>query len=266
MKVLKIAGLIILGTGKLWCQDNTEPKKNNRLDFTANIQNNHLWRGLIITDKPVVMGNLSYAFDSEKKWKAGIWGASSLTDDNDGTHYKEINYYVQYSYGRLYIGLWNLFNSRNINTAVASEDPFHYSRTRTAHIIDLRTNYTFGSSLPLNIEADIMLYGGANAGEVILEPDGSYKKNKYSTYIQASYPVIAGQQVNLNAFIGAGFSLNDRNFLYGNSTNSFDIVNVGLKAGKTLKITEHYHLPVTMMTMWNPSKKYARIQLAATAF
>ncbi|MFC3160459.1 hypothetical protein ACFOEQ_20080 [Chryseobacterium arachidis] len=37
------------------------------MDFTANIQNNHLWRGLIITDKPVVMGNLSYALDKDKK-------------------------------------------------------------------------------------------------------------------------------------------------------------------------------------------------------
>ncbi|SFN49794.1 hypothetical protein SAMN05421594_3000 [Chryseobacterium oleae] len=266
MKVLKIACLIILGTGKLWSQENTEPKESNRLDFTANIQNNHLWRGLIITDKPVVMGNLSYAFDAEKKWKAGIWGASSLTDDKDGTHYKEINYYVQYSDGRLYIGLWDLFNSRNINTAVASEDIFHYSRTRTAHIIDLRTNYTFGPSFPLNIEADIMLYGGANAGEVVLESDGNYKKNKYSTYVQASYPVIAGQKVNLDAFIGAGFALNDRNFLYGNGKNSFDIVNVGVKASKTVKITEHYSLPVAMMAMWNPSNKYARIQLAATVF
>lgn len=141
-----------------------------------------------------------------------------------------------------------------------------YLRTRTARIIDLRTNYTFCHSLPFNIESDIMLYGGPNAGEVILEPDISYKKNQYSTYIQASYPFIAGQKVDLDAFIGSGFSLNDRNFLYGNSTNSFDIVNIGLKASKTLKITEHHRLPVTMMTTWNPSKKYARIQLAATAF
>jgi hypothetical protein len=109
-----------------------------------------------------------------------------------------------------------------------------------------------------------MLYGGANAGEVILEPDGSYKKNRYSTYVQASYPVISGQKVNLDAFVGAGFSLNGNTFLYGNGKNNFDIVNVGVKAGKVIKITDHYSLPVSMMAMWNPSNKYARIQLAAT--
>ncbi|MDC8106419.1 hypothetical protein ACNFU2_16125 [Chryseobacterium sp. PTM-20240506] len=266
MKKLLFICLIILGTGSLFAQDDTEVKDDGRLDFTANIQNNHLWRGLIITDKPVVMGNLSYALDKEKKWKVGIWGASALTDDKDGTHYKEINYYVQYSDGRLYIGLWDLFNSRNINTTVASDDIFNYSNRRTAHIIDLRTNYTFGPSFPLNIEADIMLYGGANAGEVVLKPDGSYKKNKYSTYVQVSYPVIAHQKVNLDAFVGGGFAINDSTFLYGNGKNSFDIVNVGIKASKALKITEHYTLPVSMMAMWNPSNKYARIQLAATVF
>ncbi|MCT4286869.1 hypothetical protein HZP25_09105 [Elizabethkingia anophelis] len=241
-------------------------EKAGRLDFTANIQNNHLWRGLIITDKPVVMGNLSYALDKNKNWKIGIWGASALANDSDGTHYKEINYYVQYSNKNFYIGLWDLYNSRNINTAVAVDDIFSYSRRRTAHIIDLRTNYTFGPKFPLNIEADIMLYGGANAGEVVLKQDGTYDKNKYSTYVQVSYPVIQSKKVNLNAFVGGGFALNDRNFLYGNGQSSFQIVNVGLRASKDVKITEHYTLPVSMMAMWNPALKYARIQLAATVF
>ncbi|WP_228377095.1 hypothetical protein [Chryseobacterium sp. FH2] len=111
-----------------------------------------------------------------------------------------------------------------------------------------------------------MLYGGANAGEIVLEQDGTYKKNKYSTYIQVSYPVIKDKKVNLDAFIGAGFALNNKNFLYGNGKNSFDLVNVGLKTSKSLKITEHYSLPVFMMAMWNPSNKYSRIQIAATVF
>lgn len=265
MKKLFIICLASMGMGGLFAQENTENIEDSRLDFTANIQTNHLWRGLIITDKPVVMGNLSYALDKDKKWKAGIWGASSMADDNDGTHYKEINYYVQYSDGKFYIGLWDLFNSRNINTVVASEDIFNYSNRRTAHIIDLRTNYTFGPSFPINLEADIMLYGGANAGEVVLEPDGSYKRNKYSTYVQASYPAIRNKKVNLDAFVGAGFALNDSNFLYGNGKNSFQVVNVGLKAGKTIKITD-YSIPVSMMAMWNPAHRYARVQLTATLF
>jgi len=266
MKKLLIICLASLGTGNLFAQENTETRDNGRLDFTANIQTNHLWRGLIITDKPVVMGNLSYALDKDKKWKIGIWGASSMTDDKDDTHYKEINYYIQYSDGRFYIGLWDLFNSRNINTEVASENIFNYSNRRTTHIIDLRTNYTFGPSFPINIEANIMLYGGANAGEVVLNPDGSYKRNKYSTYVQASYPVMANKKVNLDAFLGAGFALNDKNFLYGNGKSSFDIVNVGIKASKSLRFSEHYSLPVSMTAMWNPSNQFARIQLAATVF
>ncbi|WP_228377094.1 hypothetical protein [Chryseobacterium sp. FH2] len=139
MKKLLIFCLVLLGIGNLFAQENIENQENGRLDFTVTLQNNHLWRGLIITDKPVVMGNLSYALDKNKKWKTGIWGASALTDDKDGTHYKEINYYVQYSNGRFYIGLWDLFNSRSINTEIASDDIFNYSNRRTAHIIDLRT-------------------------------------------------------------------------------------------------------------------------------
>lgn len=78
-KILKGIFFLVLGTGKLLSQESAEAKesKEGRLDFTANIQNNHLWRGLIITDKPVVMGNLSYALDAKKKWKVGINNMSS---------------------------------------------------------------------------------------------------------------------------------------------------------------------------------------------
>lgn len=67
-KLLRLC-LIFLGIVGVSAQNSDSLKteeKAGRLDFTANIQNNHLWRGLIITDKPVVMGNLSYALDKIK--------------------------------------------------------------------------------------------------------------------------------------------------------------------------------------------------------
>jgi hypothetical protein len=46
-KILKGIFLLVLGTGKLFSQESSETgtAKESRLDFTANIQNNHLWRG-----------------------------------------------------------------------------------------------------------------------------------------------------------------------------------------------------------------------------
>ncbi len=46
---------------------------------------------------------------------------------------------------------------------------------------------------------------------------------------------------------------------------NFDIVNIGLTASKTLKFAE-LTIPVSTTTMWNPSTKIARVQLAVTLF
>lgn len=257
--------LIFLSLVRATAQNAGSPEES-RLQFTANIQNNHLWRGILVADNPVVMGNLSYALSKNKNLKIGIWGASAFANEKDGTHYREIDYYIQYSNENFYIGLWDSYNSRDVVAAYADDDVFNYSLKRTAHTLELRTNYTFGHKFPLNIEAGIMLYGGANAREVILKPDGEYDRNKYSTYVQMSYPVVHGKAIDLNAFLGGGFALSGESFLYGGGKGGFRIVNAGFKASKNIKITEQYTLPVAMLVMWNPTLGYARIQLAVTVF
>lgn len=235
-----------------------------KLDFSVNIQNNHLWRGLIVTDQPVIMGTLSY---KPAEWvEIGLWGASSLSRDTDDTLYKEVNYFVDFNYKNFHIGLWDLYNMRNIDPLFASDDIFNYSKKRTAHILELRSHYTFGPAFPLYLEFDVMLYGGANAGEVFLNPDGSYDKNRHSSYIEVAYPVVSYKGVDLSAFLGGGFGLNDKTHLFAGPKTGFQVSNIGVLAKKDVRITESYTLPVHMMMIWNPALKYARVQFAATLF
>lgn len=253
-------------------EDNGASAENDNLHLSAGIKTNHLWRGLIITDKPIVSGQLWYDLNKSKTLQLGIWGASAISNDSDDTHYKEINYYIQYADKGFSIGIWDLFNSRNINELIASDDIFNYSKDKTTHIIDLRTSYQFPEKFPLRVEADVMLYGGATAGEVKLNEKSEYDSNKYSTYIEISYPLISKGSVKLNGFLGGGFafnpgkrSLGQGTFLYGNGKNDFDIVNIGFSASKNIKVFSA-HIPLSFTTMWNPSNKYARIQFATTLF
>ncbi len=154
------------------------------------------------------------------------------------------------------IGLWDLFNTRG----VAAPDIWNYKKKETGHLLDLRTSVNFGESFPLTFEADVLLYGTGDT-----EPDGTDVKQRYSTYLQLSYPVVDNSKVNMSAFVGAGTVLNGDTHLYGDGKNSFDIVNMGLTASKTLKIGS-FSLPVSATTMWNPVQKYARIQLGITLF
>ena len=233
-----------------------EAKKT--VDFTANLQTNHLWRGLVITDKP--MAAVLTTFNPYKNgiFTFGFWGGTSFSNESDGSHYKEINYYVQLASRGFSIGLWDLFNTRGVD----KPDIWNYKKKETGHLLDLRTSYQFGATFPLRLELDMLLYGSGDTE--LKENTADEVKQRYSTYAQVSYDFHT-DFVNLTPFIGAGFSLNGETHLYGNGKHNFDIVNMGITAHKVVNIG-NWNMPVSATTMWNPSQKYARVQLAVTLF
>jgi hypothetical protein len=230
--------------------------KDNRLDFSVDLKTSHLWRGLIISDKPMAAVYIKLKLNTSGSFSTGFWGGMAFSNESDGTSYKEINYYLQYAKSGFSIGLWNLFNTRGVE----SPDIWNYNKETTGHILDLRTSYNFGESFPLILEANVFLYGSVDA-----QHTNSNFKQRNSTYVQVSYPLIKGSKVDVNGFLGAGFSLNGDTHLYGDGTRKFDLVNVGFNASKTVKFG-NYNLPVSVNTLWNPAVKYARVQLIAHLF
>ncbi|WP_405574906.1 hypothetical protein [Winogradskyella sp. Asnod2-B02-A] len=252
-KILVI--FVALFAVQMGCTQETA-SKDSLYDFNVDVKTNHLWRGLVITDKPMVAVFSKLRLNKSGSFTTGFWGGMSFSNEADGTSYKEINYYVQYAKNGLSIGLWDLFNTRSVE----SPDVWNYDKNTTTHLLDLRTSYTFNDSFPLRLEADMLLYG---SGDSQLN-DGD-REQRYSTYVEASYPIIGKSKVNINAFVGAGFSLNGDTHLYGDGEQNFDLVNVGFTAKKTLKFSE-LSFPVSATTLWNPSQKIARIQLAVSLF
>mgnify|MGYP003632675340 CR=1 FL=1 len=231
--------------------------KDSPIDFTIDLKSNHLWRGLIITDKPMLAVKTFITIDKSGNFTVGFWGGMSFSNESDGTYYKEINYYLQYARQGLSIGLWDLFNTRGVE----NPDVWNYDEKTTGHLLDLRTSYNFGKSFPLILEMDVLLYGSGDA-----QYDANEKlEQRFSTYVQVSYPVIHDSKVNLSAYTGCAFSFNGDTHLYGDGEQNFDLVNVGLTATKTLKFAD-LNIPLSATTMWNPSTKIARIQLALTLF
>ncbi len=230
--------------------------KDSPIDFSVDLKSNHLWRGLIITDKPMVAVFSKLELNESGSFTTGFWGGMSFSNESDGTSYKEINYYIQYVESGFSIGLWNLFNTRN----ASNPNIWDYDKETTGHLLDLRTSYYFGEDFPITLEADVLLYGSGDSQYNDLEFE-----QRYSTYVQVSYPLIKDSRVNLDGFAGVGFSLSGDSHLYGDGDQDFDLVNVGLTASKTVALGS-YHLPVSATTLWNPSLKFARVQLSMTLF
>jgi hypothetical protein len=230
--------------------------KDSPLDFSVDLKTSHLWRGLIISDKPMAAVFIKLKLNKSGSFSTGFWGGMAFSNESDGTSYKEINYFLQYAEGGFSIGLWNLFNTRG----VVSPDIWNYTKETTGHILDLRTSYSFGESFPLSLEANVFLHGSIDA-----QYTNFNFEQRYSTYVQVTYPLLKESKVNVSGFVGAGFSLNGDTHLYGDGTRNFDLVNVGFTASKTVKLGNH-NLPVTVNTLWNPSVKFARVQLIVQLF
>ena len=254
-KIILLVLVAVLSIQMGFAQEEEKELIDSPVDFTVNLQSNHLWRGLIITDKPVIMVFTSLKLNESGSFTTGIWGGMAISNESDGTHYKEINYFMQYAKNGFSIGLWDLFNTRG----VVNPDVWDYKKETTGHLLDLRTSYNFGEKFPLTLEADVLLFG---SGDGQYAEDGEFEQ-RYSTYVQVTYPLIQGRKVDLKAFLGAGFALNADTYLYGQ--DDFGMVNTGFTASKILNIS-NYKLPVSVTTMWNPSTKIARVQLAATLF
>lgn len=233
-------------------------EEKGRVDFSVGVETQHLWRGLKVSQKPVFTALTSFDLTQDGALKVGTWGGMSTGDDG----YKEIDYFIQYSKGGFTVGLWDLYNFGNDKFNPAGKDIFNYASKNNGHLLDLRFNYFFGEENPLSLEADFIFYGTADA-----RFEGNDVKQKYSTYLQASYAVNAGAGVSVTPFIGAGFALNGKdgnNDLYGAKEN-FSVVNLGFNVAKTVNIG-NYSLPLVATTMWNPAQKFGQVALTATLF
>lgn len=228
---------------------NDEP---NRLDFNVGLATSHLWRGLIISPSATATADIHYALDKKQNFTIGVWGGNGL----DGK-YKEVDYYIQYKHKGLTIGLWDLFNSTN----VAKPQVFNYDKNTTTHLIDLRTSYRFPEAFPLRVEADVILYGNDRELQADLT-----QKSRYSTYVELSYPIISNNQIVLDAYVGAGFSLDGKSNLYSQDPDkNFNVVNAGIKATKNVSVFNH-KLPVFAGLMFNPAEQHTRLQVGVSLF
>ncbi|MFZ0595938.1 MAG: hypothetical protein WAM46_03070 [Flavobacterium sp.] len=256
MKNLLLSSMIAIigltGYAQQTASQNIPDKEPSRLNFNVTLATSHLWRGLIINPSMTVMGDIHYTFDKKQNFSVGVWGGNGF----DGK-YTEVDYYFQYKHKGLTIGLWDLFNTTNVERP----EVFNYDKNTTTHLIDLRTSYRFSQEFPLRIEADIILYGNDKE----LKSDSDYK-SRYSTYFELGYPLIKNEEITLDVYVGAGFSLDGRSNLYLTDPNSnFGIVNTGLKASKNISILQ-YKLPVFAGIMWNPAEKYTRMQVGVSLF
>lgn len=230
------------------------------IELHLQVKSMHLWRGLEITTSPYLMGIMNFS-DKSGRLKIGARGSSGWNGE-----YRQLDYFASYQYKNVRFVLFDIFNSSK--ALPLSTNLFDYKALTTRHFIDATVGYTVSRKFPLDITWSTLIAGrdrdvlpgdsAATGGKDPLRRG----KNRYSTYVQLSYPVTLND-MRLDFFIGGVFTLNgQQNSFYANKPG---IATLGVAANKKVMVGK-YSFPVSFAPTWNPLRKIGGVVLGVSLF
>ena len=182
------------------------------LDFDLRIANNHLCRGIEVSDGLVICTSLSI-HDRNNIVNFGFWNGTNV----NGT-YKEFNLFLEFSMKMFNLALWDTYNfspGANYN----NKEFFNYSARTTGRFLDCILSYNFGPKFPLSLTWSTILFG---RDRYDLYSTGS--KNRYSTYVEVTYRCLDRQEWTVDTSVGGTFTLShksgDRSTFYSDRPGS----------------------------------------------
>ena len=219
-----------------------------QLHLNAKLQNNHLWRGMEVTDGIVLLTDLGYTM-ADNHITIGLWGGT-----NSEGSYKEFNHYMSLKAGGWHLDLWDTYNF-SPGATYNNKQYWNYSAHTTGRFLDATLGYHFNNNtIPLSISWSTVIFGR--------DRNSDNTQQKYSTFAYAEYRIYDNDGWKIDAGIGGAFALNkageDTHF-YGTTAG---IVHISLRAGHDLKLGK-YSIPVYVNGMWNPQSNQSYFQIGA---
>lgn len=220
----------------LFCSNNANANSLNNasddslsLNLNADFVSRYLWRGLLYSPNPNIQpyGSISY-----KGLTFGAWGSFGIS-----TPYAETDLYLSLEVGSFTFTISDYYTA--YDDSLENFNYFNYKNKETLHAFEGQITYNGPESFPISLTAATFFAGADNYY--------GNDDNDYSTYFEVAYSSeVSGIPVKL--FVGG----TPQKGLYSDNAN---IVNVGVNATKTLKISSTYELPVFGSLVVNPNSK-----------
>jgi hypothetical protein len=232
-----LLSLLLLTSGQAISQD--EPKLKPELG--CDIVTSYIWRGSAVYagmgDQNVLSPSFQPGFAlNYQGLRVGTWGSIDFT----GT-YKELDLYLSYTLKGFTATITDYYWAGDWIV----DNYFEYQVDSTSHYIEASLGYK-GEKIPFSILVATMLYGADKQLEDPLE-------NNYSTYIELGYGFKISDY-KLDLFLG----MTPFDGMYGDGyggKEGFAIVNTGVTGSKSIKITDHWALPVKASVIANPQAR-----------
>jgi len=254
-QIFVILLLIFISSISLAQTDST--KSNFDLSIGADIMSRYIWRGTEFGGgSPSIQPSLALSF---KNLEIGVWGAYSTGGINAS---QEVDLYLDYTFLNDMITV--IFTDYYFPSDTANYNYFGYDK-KTGHIGELGLMFNGTEKIPISFSAYVNLFGN-DAQTLGDNPNDTTTFNlntgiQYSNYFELAYNNTI-KNIDLSIFLGFTFSnpkekdtnsgfIGEAGF-YGNEPG---IVNLGITASKSIKITDSYSLPITASLITNPQAK-----------
>lgn len=189
----------------------------------ADLVSRYIWRGTDYGNAPGIQPAASYNYG----WlSVGAWGSYALN-----TNYQETDLYVTYNVQNvLSFTVTDYFFPSGI---VGTNSYFKYGKDETGHIFEGTLAFSGVARFPVSFAVNYNFFGA--------------DKNK-SVYLEMGYGREV-KHVQCNVFVGA---TTGKGIYLPDGSDSFSVVNVGLKLAKSIPVSETFALPVQVSVITNP--------------
>jgi len=207
------------------------------IDSGLNLTSRFIYRGLDLGSAPQIQPRLVL---SNGNLEFGGWGSHPLADTPDAANYKEVKFWLNYTFD---------LNGLNLTTMVenhydANTDLFDFDEATTSHVLQASARLAQTTDAPLDLTVGYTFFGGP-ANTVYTELGKSFSAG--SLGMRA---FVSGQYSDGPGFVDLGY--NDK----------FVINQIGVSATRALVLTSETSFPLTVALITNP--KTERIFFAAT--
>ncbi|MBI1933349.1 MAG: hypothetical protein HYS24_12510 [Ignavibacteriales bacterium] len=200
----------------------------------ADFVSRYVWRGLDFGNSGSIQPSLSLAAGN---FEVGFWGSYPFTNDASGA--EEMDLYMSYS-----ISDFSLIVTDYYYPNSAYKYGNYKDDQEGGHIIEAGLSFAGNEKFPISLAAYMNLYND----------------NDHSVYFEVGYSTEI-ETVGLDLFVG-GTPGGEKLMWY--KTDKFNLINVGVKVSKDIKITDDFALPIFTSYVLNPNQEVSYLIFGAS--
>jgi hypothetical protein len=221
---------------------NLQAQEKFEIEAGTDIVSRYNWRGIDFGNSPAFQPSLSANYFG---FQLGVWG--SYTFNETASVSDEIDSWLSYSFNINSVSISAILTDYYFpNSGLRFGNFNNFDDTDGAGAHTLEFGLSIGSaSFPLSLSAYYNFYNDAG-NNAYFQLDYNFNVNNYG----------------LNLFCGATPGSKDNPAYYG--SDKFNVINVGVKATKSIKITDNFDLPVFVVYGMNPRVDQAFMVLGIT--